>query len=156
MRGRIPGADWTIGWGWYGDSAVGDMGQRNSLHGRLAPCRLLGLSFGWCASGLFPSRRPGALRRLPKLPTEAVESSLGGLPYSLAGLAPPFQRFERLRGPGPYERQGAESESQTTLPPRHEHRRSPHWAGAILLPAPDRVNRFSRTLVDYGVAASRG
>ncbi len=93
----------------------------NLLRGRLASRRLPGFSFGRSASGLFRSFGPGALRRLPKLLIEAVERSLGGLPYSLAGLAPPFQRFERLRGSGPHETQGAESESQTTLPPGHGH-----------------------------------
>jgi hypothetical protein len=127
----------------------------NLLRGRLALRRPLGLSLGWCASGLFRSLRLGALRRLPKLLIDAVERSLGGLPYSLAGLASPFQRFECLRGPGPQKRQGTESESQTTLPPGHGHGCSLPWPGEILLQAPGRVNRVSRTLVAFGVAASR-
>lgn len=128
----------------------------NSLCGRLALRRLLGLSLGWCASGLFRSLRLGALRRLPKLLIEAVGRSLGGLPYSMAGLVPPFQRFECLRGLGPQKRQGAESESQTTLPPGHGHGCSLPWPEEIILQAPGRINRALGSLVAFGVAASRG
>lgn len=78
---------------------VGDGDQRSSLRGRLAPRRLLGLSFGWCASELFRGLRPGVRRRLPEKPAGAIERPLGELSYTLAGSALAFQRFKRPAWP---------------------------------------------------------